>query len=162
MFNKYDNTVPIVVKLKEWIKLTPTCWLWVGPAYDNGRGFISYNGRRQYAYRVIWQVYFGEIPPGMVVCHICDNPNCVRPAHLFLGTQRENLLDSIKKGRYNCDSRGSPGEKNGSAKLTASDVCSIRTLHQEGETITVLSSNYGVCERQIMNIIERKAWRHIA
>ena len=76
------------------------CWPWAGlqaevrPGFKYGR----YGGR--YAHRLSWERHCGPIPSGMVVCHRCDNPPCVNPAHLFLGTQRDNIHDSVQKGRW--------------------------------------------------------------
>ena len=71
------------------------CWMWT--AGRDGDGYGSYRNKR--AHRVAWQLTRGPIPDGLVVCHSCDNPACVRPDHLFLGTQQDNIQDMLRKGR---------------------------------------------------------------
>lgn len=80
------------------------CWEWQGsrstsePGRDYGRAWAG-KGRTQLAHRLSWEMANGDIPPGMQICHHCDNPPCVNPAHLFLGTNRDNVLDGLAKGR---------------------------------------------------------------
>lgn len=77
------------------------CWVWqAGIKPHNGYGAFSLNGREMVAHRVAWLLCHGEIPDGLRVLHHCDNPPCVRPDHLFLGTQKDNVLDAVAKGRH--------------------------------------------------------------
>lgn len=77
------------------------CWLWTGAETGTGYGAFWAHGERR-AHRVSYRLYKGPIPNGMVVCHRCDTPLCVNPEHLFLGTQRDNMLDASRKGRLPC------------------------------------------------------------
>lgn len=110
------------------------------------------------AHRVAWDLTYGPIPDGMLVLHRCDNPSCVRPDHLFLGTQTDNMLDRKAKGRGN-HRRGS---RHGRAKLTEAQVLEIRSRYAAGDvTQTQLGDEYGVCHVVIGNIVRRRLWRHI-
>lgn len=75
------------------------CWCWKGQTDRKGYGRIWRDGKRRQAHRVSYELIFGPIPDGMQVCHKCDNPPCVRPSHLFLGTQSDNMKDCTNKGR---------------------------------------------------------------
>jgi hypothetical protein len=98
-------------------------------------------------------IHMGDIPPGMLVCHRCDNRCCVNPDHLFIGTHKDNVDDMFSKGRQHDRS----GQKN-SAKLTAEQVKSIRQLAADGVCPKKLSQMYGVCAVNIRLIIRRKTW----
>lgn len=138
------------------------CWLWTG-AIVTGRGYgqfeSPYAGASRYAHRVAWEITHGPIPNGLAVCHNCpggDNPRCVRPDHMFLGTSRQNTHDARQKGML------PRGEQNGSAKLTEADVVEIRRRYAAGEmNQPQLARHYGVAKSQIWNVIARKTWRHI-
>jgi hypothetical protein len=92
---------PLIDRLLESIKKQPSgCWEWQKARRDgDGHGFIKIRKKMCYAHRIAWEIYRGPIPDGMQVCHRCDNPPCINPDHLFLGTQRDNNYDCIAKGR---------------------------------------------------------------
>lgn len=83
------------------------CWLWQGPISSNGYGRCAMGKRRAWmaAHRVSWTIHYGDIPQGLFVCHHCDVPLCVNPAHLFLGTQTDNMRDAACKGRISSQQR---------------------------------------------------------
>lgn len=147
-------------------ELGSACWLWTGATNELGYGLIRYQGRAQKAHRVGWQLAYGEIPSienhygTMFVCHKCDNPSCVRPSHLFLGTPRDNVLDMRGKGRepdlYQIVQRG---EKNGKSKLTWDDVRAIRQRYARGEeTMVQIAEDYPVQKSAIRKIVNKVNW----
>lgn len=111
------------------------------------------------AHRVAWEFTYGSIPDGMRILHRCDNPACVRPSHLFLGTDADNTVDAFSKGR-----RKSPaGERHYLSKLTDSDIKEIRSLAgKRGITQRQLAARYGVCYQLISLIVKRHRWKHIS
>jgi hypothetical protein len=84
------------------VRITPGCWLWMAAVNDRGYGRFTLDrtGKLIPAHRFAWSAENGPIPPGLLVCHSCDNPPCVNPAHLWLGTQSDNMIDCLAKGRH--------------------------------------------------------------
>jgi len=158
------------------------CWVWTGSRFSQGYGRLIGHGR---AHRISWEIHFGDIPDGLCVCHHCDNPSCVNPKHLFLGTKGDNIRDRNAKGRDRTPqgddhwSRISPekvargdrngsrthpekmtrGEKYWSAKLTEDEVRLIREFHKLG--CQVLARTFGVSPNTISRIVRRKQWKHV-
>lgn len=110
------------------------------------------------ASRVAYMIAHGEIDDDLLCCHTCDNPSCVNPDHLFLGTANDNLQDMIRKGRAVLSTKG---ERHGRAKLTESDVLEIRRLHASGVSQRSLSRKYKMSVASINMIVHRKHWTHI-
>lgn len=133
------------------------CWLWLGGVDHYGYGAIRLIGSRRpvKAHRLSYIVFNGAIPPGKLVCHKCDVPGCVNPAHLFLGTHAENTRDMVNKRR----ARGARGAAHRSAKLTERDVRDI--LAATDVAAAVLADRYGVTRENIYGIRKRKTWAHI-
>jgi hypothetical protein len=136
------------------------CWPWL--AYRNAKGYgvfqlRSYTSRL--AHRVSWAISRGQ-EPKLMVCHHCDNPPCVNPAHLFLGSPADNTRDMWSKGRGHRGG-GPRGETHPLHKLTATQVRDIRARCAEGERRAALASECHVSESLIDQIVWRKVWRHI-
>lgn len=144
-------------------KLDNGCWQWSACVTRGGYGQFRYNGRAEYAHRVSWLLYHGEIPRldnshhGYCVCHKCDNRLCVNPEHLFLGTNNDNVRDMFNKGR-NPPRKGS---KNGKSKLTEDKVREMRNLFKTmsyGE----IASLYNISSSAVRHAIVGLNWKHIA
>lgn len=133
------------------------CWNWLGNCQNNGYGRLKFRNVRSLAHRVSWQVFRGEIPKGMCILHSCDNPRCVNPDHLFLGTKDDNNQDMIEKGR----DRKVCGEKSPKAKLTVGQVRELRRLYLEGVKIYQLAPIFGINRSSIGAIVRRKTWKHV-
>lgn len=133
------------------------CWPWVGQATSHwGYGRINIDGRIHHANRVAYELTYGAIPPGIFVCHRCDNPGCCNPSHLWLGTALDNTRDMDRKGRRVTVSM--TGEAHPSAKLTAVEVSAIR---RSAENDRVLARRYCVTHQQIRNIKTGRQWRSL-
>jgi hypothetical protein len=130
------------------------CWVWMGTTTVRGYGQIESFKRKHYAHRASYEAFVGPIPEGMNVCHACDNVYCVNPAHLFLGTQKQNLEDMVKK------KRSTLGEKNPMAKLSAEDVKDIKYLLSTDVSSKFLALEYGVTTSAINLIKQGKRWNH--
>lgn len=134
------------------------CWLWKGAHSPKGYGHIQVDGRYEKAHRLAYRLYVGPIGEGLVVCHACDVPACVNPAHLWLGTTRENILDAKAKGRLR--NGITCGEANRSSKLTAAQVEIIRSTPKLYGSGRALAREFGVNEATICDVRARRRWRH--
>lgn len=125
------------------------CWEWMGSLNTDGYGRLWVDRDNKYAHRLSYEIAFGEIHDSLSVLHHCDNPSCIRPDHLFLGTHQDNIDDMMRKGRRVWQS----GENGNSAKLTDAQVSEIRRLHAKGVRNTVLSEKFGIHQTYISNIV---------
>lgn len=138
------------------VNKTASCWVWVGAKIGRGYGRIKIDGNTLYSHRVAYTLYKGLIPNDMHVLHSCDNPCCVRPDHLFLGTHQENMQDREIKGRGRCGF----GEKHGLAKLTEKQVLEIRAKYVPRKySMSKLSKEYKVVPSTVSHIINNKTWK---
>ena len=131
------------------------CWLWTAGIFPKGYGNFHYKGKGNQASRISYELFTGQIPDGLLVCHRCDTPACVNPQHLFLGTAQDNAVDMVRKGRAN----RATGRKHGrpKRKLTEANVFSIRALAKT-ETQTSLAKKFGVSVATICRAINGQSW----
>jgi hypothetical protein len=135
------------------------CWEWTA-SQQNGYGAFGFGKRGQNvrAHRFSYFLAHGDVPDRKHVLHRCDNPRCVRPDHLFLGTDADNAADRDAKGRWH----GGIGERAHKAKLTAREVVEIRQRYEEGGTsYPKLAREYGVTWPAIYAIVRRRSWKHV-
>jgi hypothetical protein len=139
-----------------WDKINKTnsCWLWTGRPDDSGYGVIRYKGKKTKAHRLSWFLHFGHVPKNLHVLHKCDTPPCVRPDHLFLGTDLDNAQDRDKKKRR----KPLQGELHGAAKLKSEDIIAIR---QSTASAKDIARQFGIDRNYVYKIIKRKHWTHI-
>ena len=171
-----------VAQKRFWTKVDKSgeCWEWLAGKSPLGYGHFKDAGKTYRAHRYIYESQIGPIADGLCVCHRCDNPGCVRPDHLWLGTSPENTADKMSKNRHKVVSgdmhylrrnpelqwlhrnpeKATRGEKHPSSKLTESQVIEIRSLAQSLSTRT-LAEAFSVCPANIKSILKRKTWAHI-
>lgn len=140
-----------------WAKVRKTddCWTWTAGGDVDGYGAFSRNRQPVKAHRYSWELHFGPIADGLWVLHRCDNPRCVRPDHLFLGTHTENMADMKRKGR------SQRGERTHFAKLTDLEVAQIRAAVSRGERHVKLAEQYNVNRATISMIALGNTWKHL-
>lgn len=137
-------------------RLGTRCWIWTANSL-NGYGRLKVNGEMVWAHRMSWQFAHGEVPAGMFVLHQCDNPPCVNPDHLFIGSKLDNARDRDAKCR-----RAAPiGVLNGRAKLTEDDVLKIRQRRSEGAKRKQLAQDFGVSLAAIKHVLGKSTWNHV-
>jgi len=144
-------------RFRLYVRETPQCWEWTGYKNEKGYGIINLRGERVMAHRMAYELAGGTIPKGLFVLHHCDNPGCVRPKHLFVGTLADNNADMDRKGRGR-RGHNMPGIGNHRAVLTEDDVRAIRASDESGP---VLGARYGVTRNQVWAIRKRLFWKHI-
>jgi hypothetical protein len=149
-----------------WLKVdwTPTCWLWRGAKREGGYGSMLRNGKLQSVHRLAYDRLIGPIPEGLRVLHTCDIPGCVNPRHLFLGTQRDNMRDGVRKGRVRVP--GTSGAKNPMAKLTEAQVAEIRASFERGHgkgfprgNAKALARKFGIDPNHVRQIVRGRRWQ---
>ena len=131
------------------------CWLWTGNLSTHfGQARMFYKNKTLLAYRVSYEIHHGEIPKGLIIRHLCDNPSCVNPEHLTLGTQKDNVHDMIERGRAKYPPKKS-GEHHARAKLNQEQVNEIRQSQESG---IVLAKKFNVSPACISVIRNNKKW----
>lgn len=138
------------------------CWLWMGKPAGDGYGRIQITrngvGRSHRAHRIAYLLTHGHLDRNKLVCHTCDDPMCVNPGHLFLGTEKDNMRDKMRKGRH----RAGVGVKNGNARLCPRSVRWIRRMVAAGHLRAEVGQTLGVSRQCIDDIVNRRNWGHVA
>ena len=141
-------------RLLSKVRVAGECWVWQAGKRGKGYGSFGMLGRVWSAHRAAYFLLVAD-PGSACVLHKCDNPPCINPAHLFLGTVADNNRDRAKRGR------SAVGERHAKSKLTERDVLELRELREDGQTHRELAARFGVTHQSIAAIVNRRSWRHI-
>lgn len=128
------------------------CWLWLGHVNYQGYGTATFGGRQVRAHRLSYAAFHGDIQGGLSVCHKCDTPSCVNPAHLFAGTHADNMADKKQKGRQ---ARG--------ADMSGSNLTDelVRQIYESPKTIKELCQQFSLGRGAVQSIKAGKTWQHV-
>lgn len=128
------------------------CWLWTGGHHPFGHGHVLWKGKTRRAHRVAWELLRGPLDAWRsykdpLLCHKCDNPRCVNPDHMFIGSSKDNLQDMVCKGR------------SGMASLTPETVREIRARHKAGEAVKALADTFKASAHSVYMIVTGRTWK---
>lgn len=143
----HNRLIPPETRFWKHVSKGAGCWEWTGATYEGGYGNFRIDARKGEsigAHRFSYELHVGPIPDGLFVCHHCDNPPCVNPEHLFLGTHKENMHDMFRKGR------------NGNVALTREEECEVKGLVAEGWDKQWIADAYGVSIQTLYYLKRRK------
>jgi hypothetical protein len=129
------------------------CWMWCSHRDRKGYGITA--KKRGFAHRRMYNLVYGKFDDDLFVLHKCDNPSCVNPEHLFLGTMGDNISDKMSKGRQ------VKGERQGGSKLTKADIIDIRTSCRGGESWSSVARRHHIHKRHVGRIMSKYAWKHV-
>lgn len=147
--------------LPQWFidrtKVVGQCWEWTGTKEGNGYGWLRWDRHPAKAHRLAWMLVHGPFPEhgNRHVLHHCDNPPCVRPSHLWIGTHADNMADRHRKGRY----KALKGEEHPNAKMTWQEVEQIRAQWINGRSQASLAEEHGISPTMVWYIVRNKGWR---
>lgn len=129
--------------------------MWTGHLVGWGYGQVKSGGKIRMAHRVSYETHIGPIPPGMLVCHHCDRPACINPAHLFIGTHKDNVADMMAKGR----DRFRGGRRPWNAKFTPEQ---IRRIRADTRSLKRIGRDYGVHHTTILRLKRGSVYRDVS
>ncbi len=147
------------------------CWLWKAAKTTHGYGAVKIAGRVLFAHRVAYALINRSTPVDKLVCHSCDNPACINPLHLFLGSHADNSRDMRNKNRQaigarngtkTCPASIARGDKHGRSILSSEQVANIKRLLSAGETCRKIGSMFGVGRSTVGEIKRGRTWTHIS
>lgn len=147
----------VIPRFWEKVQKGEGCWNWTASTAGKGYGQLKYPGTRKqlYAHRISYELHYGDIPKGLSVMHTCDNPRCVRPEHLRLGTCADNQQDMALKDR------SLHGSRNGTAKLCEDQVVKVHAALKLGLTQKQVAAAFGISQIEVSRIHTGKRWRRL-
>ena len=146
------SKMPLHVRLIERARFGMTdCWHWCGPRNPQGYGRMTFEGRLQFAHRLSYRAFVGPIADGLSVCHACDNPSCINPEHLWLGTYSDNRRDCQNKGRWS--SSPPKGFDSRNTKVTPSLLARIRQLRSDGLSYASIGATVGLSAMTVWHAV---------
>lgn len=137
-----------------------SCWQWSGST-AKGYGRFGYSGISRPAHRIAFTLTHGEIPYGMFVCHHCDNPLCIRPSHLFLGTHDQNMSDMARKKRSRNGGMAPRGDSHGRSVLTDNEVRQLLLMYSVGWSYLYLSEFFSITRQHVGVLVSGKQRKHV-
>lgn len=149
-----ERSEGLVKRFFRKVLVTEGCWLWTAGCFKSGYAAFCVDGKMERASRVIYRLFCGD-PGTLHVLHTCDNPKCVRPSHLFLGTPASNAEDKVSKGRQSF----TRGQQTNRTRLTEADV---QRLRADPRGPVEVARELGVSPSSVINIRARKRWAHVA
>lgn len=159
----FDKHVPLPVRFWSKVELhdPDKCWLWTDYRDPNGYGRFGIDQRPLLSHRIAYRLANGQDPPPETpfVLHHCDNPPCCNPAHLYAGTQADNVRDAVRRGRTS----GNPtrGAAAPNARLTADQVCAIREYRKQGEFYREIAARFDISPSTVGQIVRGETWTHL-
>ncbi len=145
-------------------KLGPKdCWVWTGSRFKAGYGMLhsKVGGQPYYAHRLSYEMHVDDVLPSDVVRHKCDNPPCVNPLHLLIGTHFDNHRDCVERGRFK-NAPPMPGESNPNSKLTQESVRELRRLRKEGWRRKAIAEHLSISESAVKKVMSGATWKHVS